>query len=298
MPGDVFNHLSNNIHAGSSHSRTMGSSSSHHHRGSQDSDEFRGSRNTTVSGKGGKPSSAAAAPASSSGRMAPDSSTNSWGVRSSRSSTSAGASRYDENNLEATEDMEEDYEDDVGLAKYSSGNAFSSTTGFGGTSSSKKYSETNDAARLSLTREKTSPRPPSTGTSASASGSAKEKTFGATATGASDDAAAGGAAGGSGNNRVETILEDGSKLITYRNGTKKKVSADGQSSVVMFANGDSKHTQENGLIVYYYSQADTTHTTFPDGTEVYEFPNGQVCAFCVFVYYLPRIRLKSISPVE
>jgi hypothetical protein len=32
----------------------------------------------------------------------------------------------------------------------------------------------------------------------------------------------------------------------------------------------------SGVVVYYYAQANTTHTTYTDGLEVYEFPNNQV----------------------
>ena len=28
--------------------------------------------------------------------------------------------------------------------------------------------------------------------------------------------------------------------------------------------------------VYYFAEAKTTHTSFPDGSQLYEFPNGQV----------------------
>lgn len=31
-----------------------------------------------------------------------------------------------------------------------------------------------------------------------------------------------------------------------------------------------------GVVVYFYAQAQTTHTTYTDGLEVYEFPNRQI----------------------
>mmetsp|Transcript_11754 Transcript_11754/g.16122 ORF Transcript_11754/g.16122 Transcript_11754/m.16122 type:complete len:1046 (+) Transcript_11754:30-3167(+) len=79
--------------------------------------------------------------------------------------------------------------------------------------------------------------------------------------------------------RVEETLSSGGKLIRYSNGTTKEVSADGLHSIVRFTNGDFKQTDSsNGslVVVYYYKLADTTHTTFQDGTELYEFPNKQV----------------------
>ena len=78
------------------------------------------------------------------------------------------------------------------------------------------------------------------------------------------------------NNRPEENFPDGRKIIKYRNGTTKEVFPNG-SSIVRFANGDRKHSDSNtGLIVYFYAEAQTKHTTFPDGTEVYEFPNKQI----------------------
>lgn len=76
--------------------------------------------------------------------------------------------------------------------------------------------------------------------------------------------------------RTEELLPDGRKVIKYRNGTTKEIHPDG-SSVVHFLNGDKKKSAaDTGIIVYYYAQAETVHTTFPDGLEVYEFPNKQV----------------------
>ena len=78
------------------------------------------------------------------------------------------------------------------------------------------------------------------------------------------------------NTRPEECFPDGRKIIKYRNGTTKEVFPNG-SSIVRFANGDRKHSDNNtGLIVYFYAEAQTKHTTFPDGTEVYEFPNKQI----------------------
>ena len=33
----------------------------------------------------------------------------------------------------------------------------------------------------------------------------------------------------------------------------------------------------DGKEVYYFAEAQTTHTAMKDGTQLYEFPNGQVC---------------------
>ena len=86
-------------------------------------------------------------------------------------------------------------------------------------------------------------------------------------------------AGGSSAGRTEEVLQDGRRLISYRNGTRKELLSNGES-LVHFVNGDTKTTGagNSGVVVYYYAQADTTHTTYKDGVEVYEFPNKQVTA--------------------
>ena len=75
--------------------------------------------------------------------------------------------------------------------------------------------------------------------------------------------------------RTEELLPDGRKLVRYRNGTIKEVHPTG-GTIVRFVNGDTKTTKLDGTIVYYYCEANTTHTTHTTGVEVYEFPNGQI----------------------
>lgn len=76
--------------------------------------------------------------------------------------------------------------------------------------------------------------------------------------------------------RKVEISPEGVKITRYSNGTVKYLFPDGTSEV-RFTNGDIK-TQNPGdsTLVYFYAQAQTTHTTYPDGTEVYSFPTGQV----------------------
>jgi centromere protein J len=73
---------------------------------------------------------------------------------------------------------------------------------------------------------------------------------------------------------VETTPE-GVQVTRYSNGTVKRIHPDGQQEV-LFLNGDTKRTHCSGMVVYYYANAQTTHTTYVDGSEVYEFPNSQV----------------------
>ena len=68
------------------------------------------------------------------------------------------------------------------------------------------------------------------------------------------------------------MFTNGARQITFTNGTRKQVSADGQLNVVKFFNGDIKHVYPDHHTVYYYSQAQTVQTTYPDGLEILQFP--------------------------
>ncbi|XP_030412606.1 T-complex protein 10A homolog 2 isoform X3 [Gopherus evgoodei] len=76
--------------------------------------------------------------------------------------------------------------------------------------------------------------------------------------------------------KVEEVLTDGRRIITFRNGTKKEVSADKRMTVVTFFNGDVKKIMPDQRVIYYYADAETTHTTYPNGLEVLQFPNNQI----------------------
>ncbi|CAJ1079083.1 centromere protein J [Xyrichtys novacula] len=75
--------------------------------------------------------------------------------------------------------------------------------------------------------------------------------------------------------KTEQVLASGDRLISFPNGTKKKVSADGSSVKVTFFNGDTKQITADQRVIYYYAEAQTTHITYPDGIEVLHFPNNQ-----------------------
>lgn len=76
--------------------------------------------------------------------------------------------------------------------------------------------------------------------------------------------------------KIERRYPDGKRTILYVNGTEKDIYLDGRT-VIRFDNGDIKKTfPQTGLVVYYYAQAQTTHTTYPNGTQVFEFPNHQI----------------------
>ena len=47
-------------------------------------------------------------------------------------------------------------------------------------------------------------------------------------------------------------------------------------TTVFFCNGDVKQTDLHKRVVYYYTDANTTHVSEQDGTQLYHFPNGQM----------------------
>ncbi|XP_006523343.1 t-complex protein 10c isoform X4 [Mus musculus] len=74
------------------------------------------------------------------------------------------------------------------------------------------------------------------------------------------------------NGKVERMLSDGRTIITFPNGTRKEISADKKTTLIRFFNGDMKIKSDQKAI-YYYADAQTMHTTYPDGVEVVQFPN-------------------------
>ncbi|XP_020487662.2 centromere protein J [Labrus bergylta] len=75
--------------------------------------------------------------------------------------------------------------------------------------------------------------------------------------------------------KIEKVLASGDRLISFPNGTKKEVSADGLTVKVTFFNGDTKQVTADQRVIYYYAETQTTHVTYPDGIEVLHFPNNQ-----------------------
>lgn len=76
--------------------------------------------------------------------------------------------------------------------------------------------------------------------------------------------------------KVEKVNSDGSRVISFANGTRKDISVDGQTITVTFFNGDIKQIMPDQRVMYYYSDVQTTHTTYPDGLEVLQFPSKQI----------------------
>ncbi|XP_062698858.1 centromere protein J isoform X2 [Aedes albopictus] len=74
----------------------------------------------------------------------------------------------------------------------------------------------------------------------------------------------------------ETVNADGSRDIWYPNGNLKKISPDGLVIRMLYFNKDIKETNmSEGTTKYYYFETNTWHTTYLDGLEILEFPDGQ-----------------------
>ncbi|NXA12072.1 CENPJ protein, partial [Sapayoa aenigma] len=65
-------------------------------------------------------------------------------------------------------------------------------------------------------------------------------------------------------------------ILTFRSGTKKEISADKRMTTISFPNGDVQKIMPDQRVIYYYADAQTTHTACTDGLEVLQFPNNQI----------------------
>ncbi|XP_066583257.1 centromere protein J [Prorops nasuta] len=69
---------------------------------------------------------------------------------------------------------------------------------------------------------------------------------------------------------------DGRQEFWYANGNVKKMFPEEEITKMIYYNGDVKETDNNGRVKYFYASTSTWHTTLPDGSEILEFPDGQV----------------------
>ncbi|XP_067648276.1 inner centromere protein A [Eurosta solidaginis] len=104
------------------------------------------------------------------------------------------------------------------------------------------------------------------------------------------------------NCRREIINSDGSRDIWYPNGNLKKISADGMNIRMLYFNKDIKETNVNeGTVKYYYAETNIWHTTYLDGLEILEFPNGQTehrYKNGIVEIHLPDNSVKITNPAE
>lgn len=76
---------------------------------------------------------------------------------------------------------------------------------------------------------------------------------------------------------VQKILEDGTTVMTYKNGTTKEISADKKKVYVKFFNNDRKEVDnEANIETYYYAETNITQIKYQDEYQIIKFPNGQV----------------------
>ncbi|ETE72150.1 Centromere protein J, partial [Ophiophagus hannah] len=76
--------------------------------------------------------------------------------------------------------------------------------------------------------------------------------------------------------KVKQLFTDGRRITTYPNGTKMEISTDKKTATVTFYNGDIKKILADQTVIYYYADAQTSRTIYPDGLEVLQFPNDQI----------------------
>jgi len=76
---------------------------------------------------------------------------------------------------------------------------------------------------------------------------------------------------------VEKLLEDGTTLTMFPNGTTKEVSADKRHTFVKFFNGDRKEmNHETGTETYFYAETNITQIIYSNGMQILKFPSGQI----------------------
>ncbi|RZC40426.1 centromere protein J [Asbolus verrucosus] len=76
-------------------------------------------------------------------------------------------------------------------------------------------------------------------------------------------------------NKVEHLLEDGTKQTKYANGNVKTVSSDGNFITMKYFNGDIQETNLlDGTVKYFFFSKNIWQTTYADGLEVLEFSDG------------------------
>jgi T-complex protein 10 C-terminus len=67
--------------------------------------------------------------------------------------------------------------------------------------------------------------------------------------------------------KSEQVYANGSRKVTFANGTCKYTLPHGLT-MVQFVNGDMKKTAPGGTVEYFYREVDTWHTTLASGVEV------------------------------
>ncbi|KAF5914881.1 hypothetical protein HPG69_010947, partial [Diceros bicornis minor] len=79
--------------------------------------------------------------------------------------------------------------------------------------------------------------------------------------------------------QVEQALGDSCKVIPFSKGVEKDTGADKKTTILRFFNGDVKKILPDQRVIYRSARAQMTHTTYPSGLEVVQFPNKQTEKF-------------------
>jgi centromere protein J len=76
---------------------------------------------------------------------------------------------------------------------------------------------------------------------------------------------------------VEKLLEDGTTVTVFPNGTKMDCSADRRHTFVKFFNGDRKEmNHDSSTETYFYAETNITQIIYSNGLQILKFPNGQI----------------------
>ncbi|CAN8203687.1 unnamed protein product [Coccothraustes coccothraustes] len=75
----------------------------------------------------------------------------------------------------------------------------------------------------------------------------------------------------------DTFLSHNYRKLTcsfapYKNNEETE-EIDERVTMTSFSNGDVKKIMPDQRVIYYYADTETTHTAYPDGLEVLQFPN-------------------------
>ena len=65
------------------------------------------------------------------------------------------------------------------------------------------------------------------------------------------------------------------KVIIFPSGLKKEIFNDG-FQLIYFNNGDIKQNYPDGKSIYFFKEANTVQTTYPNGIQIFKFYNGQI----------------------
>jgi hypothetical protein len=72
--------------------------------------------------------------------------------------------------------------------------------------------------------------------------------------------------------KVQRIYNNSKKEVVFSNKVRRETFPDGYT-IVYFTNGDVKQSYPDLKVVYFFFEAKTTQTTFPNGMQIFKFAN-------------------------